>query len=73
MTYLPTVALRNRAKVGNDHGKEALATTEHDLIAEIPMIVRVRPIVVELWTVLVALAVEDVRVTAGIGSVLCAI
>lgn len=54
------------------HGKEALATTENDLIVEIPMVVGIRPVVVQPRTVLVALTVEDVRVTVGIGlRVLC--
>jgi hypothetical protein len=51
------------------HGKEALAATENDLIVEIPLVVRVRPVVVQPRAVLVALAIEDVRVAVGIGSV----
>ncbi|MEK7136797.1 MAG: hypothetical protein AAB853_00785 [Patescibacteria group bacterium] len=52
-----------------DHGKEALAATEDDLIVEIPLVVWIRPVVVQPRAVLVALAVEDVRVAVGIGSV----
>jgi hypothetical protein len=53
----------------DDHGKETLATTENDLIVKIPLVVRVRPVVVQPRAVLVALAAEDVRVAVGIGSV----
>jgi len=54
------------------HGKEALAATENDLIVEIPLVVEIRPVVVQPRTVLIALAVEDVRVAVGIGlCVLC--
>jgi hypothetical protein len=58
---------RRKTVTCDSHGKEALATTENDLIVEIPMVVGIRPVVVQPRTVLVALAVEDVRVTVRIG------
>lgn len=66
---MPTVAPRSGAKVGDGRGKEALATTENDLIVEIPLVVRIRPVVVQPRAVLIALAVEDVRVAVGVSSV----
>lgn len=53
------------------HGElNTVAETEHDLVVEIPLVVRIRPIGVEpTLTVVVALDVEDVRVAVGIGCV----
>ena len=49
-----------------------VAETEHDLVAEIPLVVRVHPVGVEpRLTIIVPLDVEDVRVAIGIGYVHC--
>lgn len=49
-------------------GKEALAETEEELVLKIPLIARLRPIVIEPQTILIALDLEDVRVPVGVGS-----
>ncbi len=47
-----------------------VAETEDDLIVEIPLIVRIRPIGVEpRLAVVVALDVEDVRIAIGVSFV----
>lgn len=46
-----------------------LATTENDLILEVPLIVRIRPVVVEPQSVLIVFDVEDTRIAVGIGFV----
>ena len=46
------------------------AETEHDLVVEIPLVVRIRPIGVEpALAVVVALEFEHVRIAIGIGYV----
>ncbi len=70
---MPTVAPKDGAKVGSGCGKEGVATTEEERVIGIPPVVRLRPIVVQPETVVIAFAVEDVRVPVGIGSVQCAI
>ena len=47
-------------------GKEALAGTEHKLIVRIPLVVKIRPIVVQPQTAAVPFEVEDVRVAIPI-------
>ena len=51
-------------------GKETVAETEHELVVKIPLVVRIRPIVVEPQAILVTFHIKDVRVTVGV-SALC--
>jgi hypothetical protein len=49
--------------------KEPLSETEHELIVIVPIIVRVRDIVIQPQAVVIAVHVEDVRIAIAIGSV----
>ena len=60
---------RRKTATYDGRGKGALVTTEEELIVEIPLIVRIRPIVVEPQPVLVAFELEDVRIAIRVGSV----
>lgn len=45
-----------------------VAGTEDEFVVEIPLVVRIRPVVVQLQrTVVIALHVEDVRITVPVG------
>ena len=47
--------------------KEAVSEAEHELIVRIPLVVRLRPIVVQPQTVIVRFEVENVRIAVGVG------
>jgi hypothetical protein len=47
--------------------KKTVSETEHELVVRIPLIVRLRPIVVEPQTVFVPFEVKDVRVAVLVG------
>ena len=52
-----------------ERGKKTLSETEHELVVGIPLVARIRPIVVQPQAVVVAFHIEDVRVAIAVGSV----
>lgn len=52
-------------------GKKTVSETKRELVVRIPIVRRLRPIVVQPQTVVVAFELEDVRVAVGVG--VCAV
>ena len=53
--------------------KIILSETKDELVVWIPLVVRIRPIVIQPQTILIPFQLEDVRIAIGVSSVWCAI
>lgn len=57
--------MEKRKTVLNKHGKKILSTAENELVIMIPLILWIRPFVVQPDAIVVVIEFEDVLVTSG--------